>query len=80
MRLQGADSTIVAQDGKVQTFAVDKLDKSALVDTNGAGKLCGRDSIARIQCAIHICAYVSETLKPYSLAYMRSLEPQVMRL
>eukprot|EP00611_Tribonema_gayanum_P021578 TRINITY_DN4179_c0_g1_i3.p1 TRINITY_DN4179_c0_g1~~TRINITY_DN4179_c0_g1_i3.p1 ORF type:complete len:285 (+),score=106.12 TRINITY_DN4179_c0_g1_i3:2290-3144(+) len=34
---QGCDSTLVAQNGTVQSFAVPPLDKAALVDTNGAG-------------------------------------------
>ncbi len=34
---QGSDSTIVACDGKVTEYAVEKLDSSLLVDTNGAG-------------------------------------------
>ncbi|CAH1795539.1 unnamed protein product [Owenia fusiformis] len=34
---QGSDETIVAQDGKITTFPVLKLEESQLVDTNGAG-------------------------------------------
>lgn len=34
---QGADATIVAAQGKVHTFPVEKLEKDKLVDTNGAG-------------------------------------------
>lgn len=34
---QGADPTIVVENGKVQTFDVPKLDQSLIVDTNGAG-------------------------------------------
>ena len=34
---QGADATIVASDGKVTTFAVEKLESSKIIDTNGAG-------------------------------------------
>jgi adenosine kinase len=34
---QGSECTMVAQDGVVHEFAVDKLDPSLLVDTNGAG-------------------------------------------
>jgi adenosine kinase len=34
---QGSQHTIVAADGKVQTFPVDALPRELLVDTNGAG-------------------------------------------
>jgi adenosine kinase len=34
---QGGDETIVAKEGKVEKFAVEKLEKDKLVDTNGAG-------------------------------------------
>eukprot|EP00899_Mesostigma_viride_P012911 jgi/Mesvir1/21620/Mv04043-RA.1 len=34
---QGADPTIVAADGKVTTYPITALDKSQIVDTNGAG-------------------------------------------
>ncbi|XP_008366672.2 adenosine kinase 2 isoform X2 [Malus domestica] len=34
---QGADPVVVAEDGKVKKFPVDKLPKEKLVDTNGAG-------------------------------------------
>lgn len=34
---QGSESTVVACDGKATVYPVDKLDASALVDTNGAG-------------------------------------------
>jgi adenosine kinase len=34
---QGSDSTVVASEGKVTTYPVDKLAKELLVDTNGAG-------------------------------------------
>eukprot|EP00629_Pelagomonadales_sp_RCC1024_P015592 CAMPEP_0119286572 /NCGR_PEP_ID=MMETSP1329-20130426/34081_1 /TAXON_ID=114041 /ORGANISM="Genus nov. species nov., Strain RCC1024" /LENGTH=362 /DNA_ID=CAMNT_0007287311 /DNA_START=47 /DNA_END=1133 /DNA_ORIENTATION=- len=34
---QGADSTVVAYGGKVTTYAVPKLAKEKIVDTNGAG-------------------------------------------
>lgn len=34
---QGSDSTVVACDGKVTEYAVEKLAKEDLVDTNGAG-------------------------------------------
>lgn len=34
---QGADATIVAMEGKVTSYPVNKLAKELLVDTNGAG-------------------------------------------
>ena len=34
---QGADATIVAVDGVVEKYPVDRLPKELLVDTNGAG-------------------------------------------
>ncbi|RXI01258.1 hypothetical protein DVH24_001492 [Malus domestica] len=34
---QGADPVVVAEDGKVKAFPVEKLPKEKLVDTNGAG-------------------------------------------
>jgi len=34
---QGADPTIVAQDGKILQFPVSRLEKDKIVDTNGAG-------------------------------------------
>lgn len=34
---QGSDATIVAHEGKVTVYAVEKLPKEMLVDTNGAG-------------------------------------------
>ena len=34
---QGSESTIVACEGNVQVFPVDKLSRDLLVDTNGAG-------------------------------------------
>merc|ERR1719382_2287173 len=34
---QGGDPTIVANNGKVVQYPILKLDKSAIVDTNGAG-------------------------------------------
>lgn len=38
MITQGADSTVVAEGAEApKTFAVPKMDSSAIVDTNGAG-------------------------------------------
>lgn len=34
---QGSESTLVARDGKIEEFAVEPLEKSKIVDTNGAG-------------------------------------------
>ncbi|SCV70544.1 BQ2448_3306 [Microbotryum intermedium] len=34
---QGSKHTIVAREGKIEAFKVDKLDKDKIVDTNGAG-------------------------------------------
>ena len=34
---QGADATVVAQDGAVRALPVDKVDAATIVDTNGAG-------------------------------------------
>ncbi len=34
---QGADPTIVAQDGKVTLYPANKIPAEAIVDTNGAG-------------------------------------------
>jgi len=34
---QGADSTLIAHNGKITEYQITKLDKSKIVDTNGAG-------------------------------------------
>ena len=45
---QGADPTLVAQNGKVTTYNVPKLNKELLVDTNGAGDAFVGGFLARL--------------------------------
>lgn len=56
---QGSDATIVACGGVISTFPVPKLDKSQLVDTNGAGDAFVGGFLSRLSMGADLATCVS---------------------
>ena len=66
---QGADPTIVAQNGKVSTYAVPKLNKELLIDTNGAGDAFVGGFLARLADGKCFRFFFNDILKPCTLTF-----------